>query len=72
MPKVTLKHKNESFEQLMRRFKRAVEKADVIKEVRKRECFEKPSIKRKRAKAAAIKRAAKNANNNGLPRKRLY
>jgi small subunit ribosomal protein S21 len=71
MPKVTLKHKNESFEQLMRRFKRAVEKADIIKEVRKRECFEKPSIKRKRAKAAAIKRAAKQQQHSGT-RKRLY
>lgn len=72
MPKVSLKHKNESFEQLMRRFKRAVEKADIIKEVRKRECFEKPSVHRKRAKAAAIKRAAKSQDHNGGPRKRLY
>ena len=72
MSKVTPKHKNESFEQLMRRFKRVVEKADIIKEIRKRECFEKPSVHRKRAKAAAIKRNAKNEAHNGGPRKRLY
>ena len=72
MPKVSLKHKNESFEALLRRFKRVVEKADIIKEVRKRECFEKPSVHRKRAKAAAIKRAAKVQQLTGGPRKRLY
>ena len=40
MPKVTQKHKNESFEAMMRRFKRTVEKADIVKELRKRECYE--------------------------------
>lgn len=55
MPKVIAK-KNESFEKLMRRFKRAVEKDDVINDLRKREFYEKPTAKRKRAKAAAKKR----------------
>ena len=31
MPAVEPKHKNESFEQLFRRFKRGVDKADIIK-----------------------------------------
>jgi small subunit ribosomal protein S21 len=57
MPKVTVKHKNESFDQLFRRFKRASEKADLPTEIRNRAYYEKPSTKRKRAKAAAIKRA---------------
>ncbi len=48
---------NESFESLIRRFKRSVERDDVLSELRKRECFEKPSVHRKRAKAAAIKRS---------------
>jgi small subunit ribosomal protein S21 len=56
MPKVTLKHKHESFEALLRRFRKAVDKADVMKEVREREHYVKPSQKRKRAKAAAKKR----------------
>ena len=72
MPAVEPKHKNESFEQLFRRFKRGVDKADIIKETRKREYFEKPSMIRKRAKAAGIKRHAKNGDNHGGLRKRLY
>lgn len=72
MPKVTLKHKNESFESLMRRFKRTVERSDIVKELRKRECYEKPCTKRKRAKAAARKRQEKiDAAQVGL-KKRLF
>ncbi len=55
MPGVIAK-RNESFEKLMRRFKRAVEKDDIINELRKREFYEKPTSKRKRRKAAAVKR----------------
>ena len=55
MPGVIAK-KNEHFEKLMRRFKRAVEKDDTINELRKREFYEKPTSQRKRAKAAAVKR----------------
>jgi len=57
MPKVKLRHENESFESLMRRFKRSVEAADIMREVRDREFYEKPTTKRKKAKAAAKKRA---------------
>jgi len=56
MPSVSLKHKNESFEGLLRRFKRAVEKSDLLKDLRKYEFYERPGDKRKRAKAAAVKR----------------
>ena len=56
MPSAKLRHENESFDSLIRRWKRAVEKADTLKELRKREFFEKPSSIRKRAKAAAQKR----------------
>lgn len=55
MPGVIAK-KNEHFEKLMRRFKRAVEKDDTINELRRREFYEKPTSQRKRAKAAARKR----------------
>ena len=66
MPSVTPKHKYESIDQLIRRFKRSVERADVIKDVRKHEFYEKPTAKRKRRKAAARKRYQKQeaANRN--------
>lgn len=64
MTSVSKKHPNESFESMFRRFKRAVEKADVVKEVRKREFFEKPSQLRKRKKAAAEKRTQRDQEKN--------
>jgi len=59
MPKVSQKHYNESFEALLRRFKKAVDRADVIKDIRKKEYFEKPTAERKRKAAAAKKRYQK-------------
>ena len=56
MASAKLKHEKESFESLMRRFKRNVEKDGIIQEVRNREHYEKPSAIRKRANAAARKR----------------
>ncbi len=58
MPSVKLKP-NEPFEVAMRRFKRSCEKAGILAETRRREGYEKPTTKRKRMKAAAVKRAAK-------------
>lgn len=49
----------ESFESLMRRFKRAVERSGVLSELKLKEYYEKPSQKRKRKEAAARKREAK-------------
>ena len=39
--------KTESIDSALRRFKRATQKAGVLSEVRKREHYEKPSVKRK-------------------------
>jgi len=50
---------NESFESLMKRFKKAVERAGILADYKKSEYFEKPSVKRKRKMAAARKRALK-------------
>ena len=47
---------NESLESALRRFKRQCARAGVIQEVRKREHYEKPSVKRKKKAAAARKR----------------
>ena len=47
---------NESLESALRRFKRSCARSGVIAEVRKREHYEKPSVKRKKKAEAARKR----------------
>ena len=55
----TVVRKNESIEDALRRFKRTVSKSGTIQEVRKREFYEKPSVKRKKKSEAARKRKVK-------------
>lgn len=50
---------NESLDDALRRFKKQCAKAGVIAEVRKREAYEKPSVKRKKKSEAARKRKYK-------------
>lgn len=50
---------NESLESALRRFKRSCARAGVIQEVRKREAYEKPSVRRKKKSEAARKRKFK-------------
>ena len=50
---------NESLEQALRRFKRKCANAGVLAEAKKREHYEKPSVKRKRKSEAARKRKMK-------------
>ncbi|MEZ7725110.1 30S ribosomal protein S21 [Gemella sanguinis] len=52
----TVVRKNETLEDALRRFKRAVSKNGTIQEVRKREFYEKPSVRRKKKSEAARKR----------------
>ena len=47
---------NESLDSALRRFKRSCAKAGVLSEVRKREHYEKPSVRRKKKSEAARKR----------------
>ena len=49
----------EHIDKLLRRFKKKVETAGILKDARRREHYEKPSIKRKRKSIAAKKRAMK-------------
>lgn len=49
----------ESFESAVRRFKRSCEKAGILTELRKREHYEKPSVRKKKKRLAARKRALK-------------
>ena len=51
--------KGESLDSALRRFKRSCQKAGVLSEVRKREHYEKPSVKRKLKSEAAGKRKFK-------------
>lgn len=50
---------NESLDNALRRFKRECAKAGVLSELRKREHYEKPSVKRKKKSEAARKRKFK-------------
>lgn len=50
---------NESLDSALRRFKRSCAKSGVMQEVRKREHYEKPSVKRKKKSEAARKRKFK-------------
>ncbi|MBX9768108.1 MAG: 30S ribosomal protein S21 [Bdellovibrionales bacterium] len=50
---------NESFEQAIRRFKKQCEKSGILSEVKKREHFEKPSVRKKKKSIAARKRLLK-------------
>ena len=50
---------NESFESLLRRFNKEVQQSRVLAEVRRREYYEKPSVKRKRKEAANRRKSAK-------------
>jgi len=70
MPTVRVKE-NEPFDVALRRFKRTIEKAGIITELRSREYYEKPTAERKRKKAAAIKRHFKRLRSQMLPKK-LY
>lgn len=58
LPGVKLKE-NESFEGALKRFKKQCEKAGLMYELRKREHYEKPSVRRKKKALAARKRALK-------------
>ena len=57
--KISKKHKQESFESLMRRFKKGCEKGNILLEVKKREHYERPSIGRKKRRALAISKEKK-------------
>lgn len=56
MSRTTRIRKNESIEDALRRFKKDVSKSGTISEYRKREYYEKPSVRRKKKSEAARKR----------------
>ena len=50
---------NESFESVIKRFNRRVQQDGILSETRRREYYEKPSIKRKRKEAAKRRKNAR-------------
>ncbi len=58
MPYVRVRE-NDSFENALKRFKKQCEKDGILSEVKKREHYEKSSIKRKKKAIAACKKALK-------------
>lgn len=47
---------NESIESALKRFKKKIQKAGILSEIKRRERYEKPSMRRKRKAEAARKR----------------
>ena len=68
MSMVRRKHKGESFESLIRRFKKTCEKSNIILEVKKREFYEKPSSVRKRTRDIAKKKEQKRQEDHRIHR----
>ena len=71
MPSVKIRQ-DEPFDVILRRFRRACEKAGVFTESRRREYYEKPTTVRKRAGAASVKREKKRVSRQDPRRNRQY
>ena len=68
MPGIVVRE-GDSFEVALKRFKKLVEKAGVLAEVRKREAFERPPVKRKKKAIEARKNRNKRSSGGGRPSK---
>ena len=62
---------NENVEKALRKFKKKVLESGLLRELRDREFYEKPTTKRKKAKSAAKNRWRKKLEADALPKK-LY
>ena len=60
MAGITVKE-GEPYESFIRRFRRACEKAGILRDLKRHEYFEKPSVKKKRKQAEARRRAWRRA-----------
>ncbi len=58
MPSVRVRE-SDSFENALKRFKKQCEKEGILSEIKKREHYEKPSVKKKKKAIAARKKAMK-------------
>jgi small subunit ribosomal protein S21 len=68
MPLIKVRE-DESLENALKRFKRKCEKSGILTEIKKRQHYEKPSVKKKRKAIAArkklLKRLAQERRGNG-------
>lgn len=72
MAKVTIRGR-EGATQLLRRFKRQCEADGVMREIKRKTCFEKPSDKRRRARRERLREAQKHSTGEqGSTQKRSY
>ena len=62
---------NDNVEKAMRKFKKKVLESGLLRELKERETYEKPTTRRKKAKAAAKNRWRKKLASESLPKK-LY
>ncbi|MDP2167048.1 MAG: 30S ribosomal protein S21 [Thermodesulfovibrionales bacterium] len=58
MPSIRVRE-TDSFENALKRFKKQCEREGILSEVKKREHYEKPSVKKKKKAIAARKKAVK-------------
>lgn len=64
MPTVRIRE-DEPFEVALKRFRKQCQKAGIYSELKKREYYDKPSVKRKKKAMAARKRALKRKKKTG-------
>lgn len=64
--------RNNDVNQALRKFKKKVQEDGILQELREREHFVKPSLKRKKAKAAGRARWLKQQAKDNIHSKRLY
>ena len=61
-----------TFDQMLRRFKKKVERAGTLQEIKKREYYEKPAQKKQRNKSEAIRREKIRWQGDQLPRRDFW
>ena len=66
--KVNKKHRNESFDSMFKRFRKAVERSKMDYELKRREFYEKPSATKKRAQEYARKQELKRQHDQDTKR----
>lgn len=60
---------NDNVEKALRKFKKKVAESGLLQDLRERETYEKPTLRRKKAKAAAKRRWKKKLADEQLPKK---
>lgn len=64
MPSIRVRE-SDSFENALKRFKKQCEREGILSEIKKREHYEKPSVKKKKKAIAARKKAVKRQRFSG-------